>query len=223
MTTPEERTQRTVTVVRALSSRMSDGQRVALRDWASRLLEIRTLGVSELRKARLALDVTYRAEIVLPVIKAMAESVKDLVWDDRSWAGRLGLGTAGVAAMAFGKQGAGIAALGGAIGLPLWIVLGAGGSFAGMLVDELQRTIATKPGPDPSAPGAVIDAEWSFAENPGPAGHLPKAGVKDGDGARTEPLWKVFRKAFREARAREKQAQERAPQPPGTSGPSSGA
>jgi len=37
------------------------------------------------------------------------------------------------------SSGAGLAAFGTAIGLPLWIVLGAGGAFAGMIVDEVSK------------------------------------------------------------------------------------
>jgi hypothetical protein len=37
-------------------------------------------------------------------------------------------------------QGAGIAALGGAIGLPLWVVFGAGGAFLGVLIEEIRKS-----------------------------------------------------------------------------------
>ena len=39
----------------------------------------------------------------------------------------------------FGSQSAGIAALGTAIGVPLWVVLGAGAAFANSLIEELKR------------------------------------------------------------------------------------
>jgi hypothetical protein len=40
---------------------------------------------------------------------------------------------------AFGSQGAGVAALGTAVGVPLWVISGAGASMAGVLLDELKR------------------------------------------------------------------------------------
>ena len=40
---------------------------------------------------------------------------------------------------AFGAQGAGVAALGTAIGVPLWVISGAGASLAGVLLEELKR------------------------------------------------------------------------------------
>ena len=42
-------------------------------------------------------------------------------------------------------QGAVIVALGGAIGVPLWVVFGAGGAFAGLLIEEIERTFADQP------------------------------------------------------------------------------
>jgi len=51
------------------------------------------------------------------------------------------LSAAAIAAVAFSGKGAGIAALGGAIGVPLWVVLGAGGAFAGVLIEEIQRSL----------------------------------------------------------------------------------
>jgi hypothetical protein len=38
----------------------------------------------------------------------------------------------------FGGKAAGIAALGTAIAVPLWIVLGAGGAFAGVLIEIIE-------------------------------------------------------------------------------------
>lgn len=44
----------------------------------------------------------------------------------------------------FSGQGAGIAALGGAIGVPLWVVFGAGGAFVGVFIDEAKRRVDDK-------------------------------------------------------------------------------
>lgn len=80
------------------------------------------------------------------------------MWDERGTKGRLSLIGVGIGATVFGGHGAGIAALGTAIGVPLWVVLGAGGAFTGMLVEELSVKSKT------SEVGAnttytVIDAE----------------------------------------------------------------
>ena len=107
-----------------LNERLSDGERAALVGWARDLLTIREGKESPMRKARKALSVTYRRKVVTTLLSTTASSLKDLAWDDRSWSARLGLGAAAITAASFGMQGAGIAALGGAIGVPLWIVLG---------------------------------------------------------------------------------------------------
>lgn len=62
---------------------------------------------------------------------------------DRGLKSKWGLSAAGAAAVAFGTQGAGIAALGGAIRVPLWLVFGAGGAFLAMLYQELQAKIGS--------------------------------------------------------------------------------
>ena len=46
---------------------------------------------------------------------------------------------AAVTALTLSGQGAGIAALGGAIGVPLFVVFGAGGALAGVIIDEVRK------------------------------------------------------------------------------------
>lgn len=193
------------TVIHSIDRRMDTKQRLALLRWASRLLEIRASRAPALKKARLALDTTYRADI-LPVVRVLADALKDVVWDDRSWSARLGLGAVAITATTLGGQGAGIAALGTAVGVPLWMVLGAGGSFAGMLVDELQRSLGrTTSGVAEAEPGLAVEAEWSFTEELEPGEReRPSAGQPSSDDSGSEPLRLVFRRAYREARARQR-------------------
>ncbi len=69
--------------------------------------------------------------------KLAFESLKSVAWDDRGVVARAGIVSAVVAAVLFGSQGAGIAALGTAIGVPLWVVFGAGGAFIAAMYKEL--------------------------------------------------------------------------------------
>lgn len=64
------------------------------------------------------------------------KALKELGWDNRGWAGRLGIGTAIATAVLLGGQSAGIAALGTAIGVPLWVVFGAGAAFLGEIIER---------------------------------------------------------------------------------------
>ncbi len=193
-------------LVRQLNRHLSDAQREDLLQWSRELLAIRASGAPPLEKARRALDVTYRAKVVLAILSGAGNALKQVAWDDRSWAARLGMGGAAFAVAAFGTQGAGIAALGTAIGVPLWIVLGAGGTFARTLIDDLQRSLEGRSRPGALADGEeILDAEWELLDKPSAAGALPAAtssGVREGETG-SEPLWDVFRRAYREARARQ--------------------
>lgn len=192
----------TPALLHRLDRHLTNPQRRALVAWAGELLQIREARVPPLRKAKLALDATYRAEVVVPILDGAANAIVDVAWRDRAWAARLGLGAAALTALAYGGQGAGIAALGGAVGVPLWIVLGGGGAFAGMLVDELQRSIARHGGGRRGeiAHPEIEDAEWEIL--PQAEARLPAGRVEGAEGSR-EPLWRVFRCAYRDARARQ--------------------
>ena len=110
--------------------------------WAQGLLEIRKSSVPVRQKVASAIKLTMTSKATWPLIKVMSVDLKRVGWDERSWKARLGLWGAVATVAVVGNAGAGIAALGGAIGVPLWIVIGAGGVFAGVLVDELLRSLA---------------------------------------------------------------------------------
>lgn len=114
-------------------------ERTALILWANRLLKIRNSNKPSFKKASEALKLTMQSKVIWPFAKIIGREMKRHAWDERSLKGRMGLGAAAIGAVVFGGQGAGIAALGTAIGVPLWIVLGAGGAFAGMLIEELSE------------------------------------------------------------------------------------
>src|SRR5690606_21114042 len=105
-------------------------------------------------KARKAVLLTHRSGIALAVTAHCAKALHAVVWQDRSWAARLGMSAVGIATITGSTQAAGIAALGGAIGVPLWIVLGAGGTFIGTLIDELRKVT------DGKHNDTIPEAEW---------------------------------------------------------------
>lgn len=60
-------------------------------------------------------------------------------WKSASWAERMGI-IGGVGALTlFGFGGAGVAALGGAIGVPLFLLTAAGGTLIGTIIDKLEN------------------------------------------------------------------------------------
>jgi hypothetical protein len=102
-------------------------------------LALHTNELPPLQKAKQAVSLTVNSKIVWPTVKILARELQRLGWNDRSWAARLGGIGATVGIAVFGGQAAGVAALGTAIGVPLWVVLGSGAAFAGVLVEEFTR------------------------------------------------------------------------------------
>lgn len=128
-------------IVQGIVNDASLDQQRALLEWSKALLSIRHSESTAKIKAKAAVAATAQREVIWPIVQTMLYRLKRLGWDERGWAARLGGGAALAASVVFFGHGAGIAALGTAIGVPLWIVFGAGGAFAGMLLDELEREL----------------------------------------------------------------------------------
>ena len=116
----------------------SADERDALRRWAEGLLSIRRSNLSVIKKASGARRLTKDNKVVAPIVKREWRKLKRFGWDERSWKVRFGMGAIVATVATVGNAGAGIAALGTAIGVPLWIVAGAGATFAGLIVDEVK-------------------------------------------------------------------------------------
>lgn len=126
---------------RAVAVRIADSasnpDREALLLWMVNLLVIRDSKSVALVKVKNAVSLTVQSKVVWPLSKMLALELKRIGWDERGTKSRAALATATATLALVGGQGAGIAALGTAIGLPLWIVLGAGAYFAAGLIEEL--------------------------------------------------------------------------------------
>jgi len=116
----------------------SDRQAVAI--WLEKLLQIANLPIDKRDKAKRAIALTKESKVVWPIVKVMATELKRVGWDERNWASRLALSGLIIGLLAFSSEGAGIAAFGTAIGVPLWIVLGSGGALAGAILDEIKKS-----------------------------------------------------------------------------------
>tara|TARA_R110002096_G_scaffold64920_1_gene158002 strand:- start:1534 stop:2037 length:504 start_codon:yes stop_codon:yes gene_type:complete len=136
----------------------SDEERLALLTWSKQLLEIRDRPVSNIQKGKQALQLTLESKVIWPTAKIIGREIKRLAWDDRGTKGRLSLAGITIGLTVFGGQGAGIAALGTAVGVPLWVVLGAGGAFAGMLIDEL-KVSSIAPGKSTTIEAKKVDSK----------------------------------------------------------------
>lgn len=110
----------------------------ALRVWAQTMLEIKASNVSVLQKAKNAILASTDKKILAPILQVAWDQIKHVGWEERGFAARMAMGAAAIA-LTLSGQGAGIAALGGAIGVPLFVVFGAGGALAGVIIDEIRR------------------------------------------------------------------------------------
>lgn len=128
----------------AVIERATNTERETLLRWAKELLAIRETPLSTFGKMTRAISITIESGAILPFIKTTGLEIKRIGWDERSLPARIGLSAAAFTTLLLSGEGAGIAALGGAISVPLWIVFGAGGAFAGALIEELMRI----PGPE---------------------------------------------------------------------------
>ncbi len=147
---PENQKQLAVRIARTAT----DEERAALIRWIEQLLEIKAANLPAKSKAKEAVALTAKSKVILPSVKMIGREIKRLGWDERSIKGRLGITGSLVGIALFGGQGAGIAALGTAIGVPLWVVFGAGAVFAGVLYEEI-----TGSPPSPRTAHTTIDSE----------------------------------------------------------------
>ncbi len=111
-------------------------EREALLTWLRDLAKIRDSGDTLPSRAYQALSCTLSSKAVWPLVKQLGRETKRLGWDERSSRWRAFLGGSGAGLLLLGTQGAGIAALGGAIGVPLWLVVGSGAAVLDALIDS---------------------------------------------------------------------------------------
>jgi hypothetical protein len=126
-------------IVSETVSQMTDQERAEVLDWANRSLVVvenkeltRTQKLIELRKV-------HPSKAALRIIAALARLTKSKVWDNQSWARRLGIAGLATGAAVFGSKAAGVAALGSAIGVPLALITGAGATVLGVIIDEVKK------------------------------------------------------------------------------------
>lgn len=134
---PETETETEPAIVRALRH-LPPAEQHRLLEWSRGWGSIRYGALRGGKKAAAMLALTREHKAAWPLAKVMSLTLKVLVWDARSWTFRLGLGSLVATFILLGNTAASIVALGGGIGLPLWLLIGAGGILAGLLADRIQ-------------------------------------------------------------------------------------
>jgi len=110
-----------------------------LMEWVRGLSAIRNGELRGRRKVAAQFALIRDLKAGWPLVKVMARALKIGAWDARSWKLRLGLGAILGTFVAVGNAGAGIVPLGGGIGLPLWVLMGAGGVLIGLVADQVRK------------------------------------------------------------------------------------
>ena len=72
-------------------------------------------------------------------LKGLYRIIKTHCWDNRGWAARLGIVGLSLGGIVSGSSFAGIATAGWGIGLPIFLLTTAGGTFLGTIIDELMK------------------------------------------------------------------------------------
>ncbi|MFQ5530477.1 MAG: hypothetical protein ACE5FP_09025 [Gemmatimonadota bacterium] len=136
--------------ISAAREKLDESQKRAVIRLFRRLLEVRETEASSKDKLRKAIPDERDAKAALDALQSSASQIKDLAWDDRTWPARVGIGAATVVAATMAGQSAGLALLGTAIAIPLWVVFGNGNEFAAALIAELEESLdGVEPGERP--------------------------------------------------------------------------
>jgi hypothetical protein len=144
-------------LARAVVAELDPAQREVLADYMASLILLRQRELPAQTKVLDSIDLTADRQVLGVLTKGSGRLLAKHAWKDRSWAARIGLSAAALASILTAGQGAGIALLGTAVGVPLWIVFGAGGTFAGALIDEVARSRTGVERPADTAPSTDSD------------------------------------------------------------------
>jgi hypothetical protein len=116
---------RTVQVVRLFSAALEENERSDLLRLLRQLRELRESAISRRAKALAVARAVADHRLIQRISSRLCRLAYDIGWRNRCWPTRIGMAAAIAASASVGNQGAGIAALGGAVGVPLWLVCGA--------------------------------------------------------------------------------------------------
>jgi hypothetical protein len=126
-------------LARAVVAELNPAQREVLGDYMASLILLKQQDLPAQTKVLDSIDLTADKQVLGVLTKGSGRLLAKHAWKDRSWKGRIGLSAAALVTLFTAGQGAAVAVLGSAVGVPLWIVFGSGDSFAGELLEEVAR------------------------------------------------------------------------------------
>lgn len=108
-----------------------------VKSWAEEARVIRNdETLSKKEKIKHLFEITNKNKIVFKFLNQVVLLFKKHGWDQRNWASRLALSGFFVGIGVAGSKSAGIASLGMAIGVPVYILTSAGGALLGTIINE---------------------------------------------------------------------------------------
>jgi hypothetical protein len=122
-------------------------EQVILLSWAYELDEISKSDLSVFEKKRRALKATVSKKAMIPILKGIRKNLnlvgkasKRIMWDERSLGAKITIVAVTIGTLGLSGEAAGIT-LGRAVGVPLWLVITAGGSLLALIIQELESTL----------------------------------------------------------------------------------
>lgn len=116
---------------------MKEDERTLMLAWAQKAQEITSRDELTSGEKLRQLNELETTPAIKVLVVAVANALKQNLWDDRSWPARGALSGLALGVVALGGQGAGIAAMGGAIGVPLFLLTTAGGALLATIISEV--------------------------------------------------------------------------------------
>lgn len=140
--------------VAAIVHKLNENEISELKAWTERSLTVvNDKSLSRIDQIK-ALQKQNIPKQILPLLKAVFNLAKENIWENQSWARRIGSIGLLSGAVAFGSQAAGLATMGMGVAVPLALVTTTGGIVLGVLLDEVNKEVLKRKSNVPAQTGS---------------------------------------------------------------------
>lgn len=127
-------------LARKIIDELNEEEKVSAYNWAKDAkVIVNNPELSQIEKLKELHAINTKYKSIEKVLKGFYRIGKKHCWDDRGWAARLGIIGLSLGGIFSGSGFAGIATAGWGIGLPVFLLTTAGGTFLGTLIDEFLK------------------------------------------------------------------------------------
>jgi hypothetical protein len=118
----------------------SDEERLEIKSWAEKAIVIRNdESLNQIQKVKKLYEESWRSSVITKFLKAFLQFIKKHGWDERSMPARITMSGAALGFVTMGTKLAGIASAGIGVGLPFFVLTGAGGALLGVIIQEATK------------------------------------------------------------------------------------